>query len=302
VGSITAVVDGVVLLANTLGYVGWSVWFSVFSLWPLLVIAWGLELLGRGTGLRWLGILGAVVVLAGLLYGVLVLGPQRAPFSWFPFGGSAGTTAFSTSRAHDAAVTQGDASVKVGATQLEVGAGQDLASIEGRAPEGAAPVLTSTSSSGSADVSVTEPNRSGVVDATGQTLDVSLDRAVSWRSIGLEVGAVDGRIDLRGLDVRSVSVDTGASQLLLTVGARSPAVSVVLQGGAAAVTVRVPASAAVTLDAKSGLSDVTVPPSFTRVAGTPLVGESRWRGEGAGGPRVDISVQSGVSSITLQTY
>ena len=302
VGSITTVVVGIVLLANTLGYLGWSVWFSVFSLWPLLVIAWGLELLGRGTGLRWLGIVGALLVLAGLLYGVLVLGPQHTPFSWFPFGGAAGTTAFSTSRSHDPAVTGADASIKAGATELAVGAGPDLAAIEGRAPDGAAPVLTSTTSSGSAEVTVTEPNSSGVVSAAGQTLDVSLDRAVTWRSIGLEVGAVDGRIDLRGLDVRSVSVDSGASQLALAVGTRSQSVSIALQGGAAAITVRIPASAAVTLDAKSGLSDVTVPRSFTRVAGTPLVGESRWRSEGAGGPKIDISVQSGVSSITLQTY
>jgi hypothetical protein len=301
VGGLTTVVIGLILLANTWGYLGWNVWLSVFSLWPLLVIAWGLELLGRGIGQRWLGVVGALLVLGGLLYGALILGPRHAPVTWFPFTGVVSTSPFASDLPHDPALAQADASIKVGATQLVVGAGEKLASIDGLAPAGDAPVLASTSASGSASVTVTEPGGSRTFDVGSQTLDVRLDRAATWRSVALDVGAVDGRIDLSGLDVQAVSVNSGASHLALTVGTRSPRVTIAIQGGAADITLRIPAGAAVNLDAKSGLSDVTVPPSYRRVAGAPVLGESRWIAQGTG-PRIDISVQSGVSSVTLQTY
>src|SRR5512147_808345 len=34
---------GVVLLLNTLGYVGWGVWFELLRLWPILLISIGLR-------------------------------------------------------------------------------------------------------------------------------------------------------------------------------------------------------------------------------------------------------------------
>jgi len=121
-------------------------------------------------------------------------GPQRTPLTWFPFGAPP-HHGVSTSVAHDPTVTVADASIKVGATELAVGAGPQLASIQGQALAGAAPVLTVDVSRrlGGRDGDRAERlRRSG---RPGQTLDVSLDRAATWRSIRLEVGAVDGRID-----------------------------------------------------------------------------------------------------------
>ena len=40
------IVVGVILLANTLGYLPWSVWWTILSLWPLLLVAAGLDVLG----------------------------------------------------------------------------------------------------------------------------------------------------------------------------------------------------------------------------------------------------------------
>jgi hypothetical protein len=36
---------GVVLLLNTMDHLSWAVWFRIFSLWPVLLIAIGIELL-----------------------------------------------------------------------------------------------------------------------------------------------------------------------------------------------------------------------------------------------------------------
>jgi hypothetical protein len=68
------------------------------------------------------------------------------------------------------------------------------------------------------------------------------------------------------------------------------------------VTLRLPARSAVTVDSKSGLSNVTVPSSFRRLSGVPFLGESSWQAAGSGGPRIAVTTQSGVSNLTIETY
>ena len=45
VGAAILVTLGVVLLLNNLGYLGWGVWETLGHLWPLLLIAIGLDLM-----------------------------------------------------------------------------------------------------------------------------------------------------------------------------------------------------------------------------------------------------------------
>lgn len=68
---------GLILLANTLGYLPWSVWWNILSLWPLLLVAAGLDILGKAFGWQWVRALSGLVVLAGLVFGALVL-PEGA--------------------------------------------------------------------------------------------------------------------------------------------------------------------------------------------------------------------------------
>ncbi|HEX5691959.1 MAG TPA: DUF5668 domain-containing protein, partial [Roseiflexaceae bacterium] len=56
---------GIVFLLNNLGYLGWGVWDTLFRLWPVLLIAVGLDLLiGRRSALG--SALLALLILAGL--------------------------------------------------------------------------------------------------------------------------------------------------------------------------------------------------------------------------------------------
>lgn len=58
---------GVVLLLNTTGYLFWSVWLRIFSLWPIALIAIGIELLFKKTRLSFLTILSPILFLAAIL-------------------------------------------------------------------------------------------------------------------------------------------------------------------------------------------------------------------------------------------
>ena len=69
----TLISVGLIFLGNTTGALPWTVWFSIFSLWPILLIAAGLEVIGKGTENAWLRILSSMLVIGGLWFGALVL-------------------------------------------------------------------------------------------------------------------------------------------------------------------------------------------------------------------------------------
>lgn len=58
---------GIVLLLNTLDYVSWSVWFKILSLWPILLIAIGIELVFKKTFLSFLAILSPILMILAIL-------------------------------------------------------------------------------------------------------------------------------------------------------------------------------------------------------------------------------------------
>ncbi len=66
------VISGVLLLLNTLGFLDISVWYSIIRLWPVLLIAYGITIVGRNTVTA--GILAAVLIIGAVLFGI-----QTAP-------------------------------------------------------------------------------------------------------------------------------------------------------------------------------------------------------------------------------
>jgi hypothetical protein len=294
---------GLVLLGNTFGFISWTVWLTMLSLWPLLLVALGIELLGRGLHLDWVRALSNVLLILGLAYGVFVLGPGwnngPAPMS----GSFVGGAAYQASAPHETTLTAGTATVKVGAIRLAVGAGDQLAAISGGAPNGDEPALSTSVSGGVADVTVSDPTgRVVLIPLPDRTLTLTLDRSVPWKTLRLDVGAAQVEADLRDLSIGAVDLNVGASSARMWIGKKANDVAVDVAGGATAVTVLVPADAAVTVDSKGGLLAVSVPSSFRHLSGIAAFGESSWSAAGSGGPHIAIAVQSGMASLDIQTY
>lgn len=300
--SLGTIAFGLVLLGNTFGYLPWTVWLSVISLWPVLLVAIGIELLGKGLGMTWLRVASSLLVLAAFLYAVFVMTPGTAR-PWLGIPAVSGSSAtFARSVAHDAAVSDGITTVKEGALRLTVRPGSELVAISGRSPRGNTPVLRTGVTSGTADVLVTEPSNASYIIGVERSLDLKLDSAVTWRELAFDVGAVDADIDLSALRVAAVAVKTGASDMRIRLGTREPRVDVSIDGGVTSVTLRVPSSAAVTIDASGGLSSVSAPSAFRLVSGRSWIGDSHWVAEGSGGPTIHVSVKTGLSNLIIQTY
>jgi hypothetical protein len=58
---------GLVFLLNNLGYVPWDVWFRVISLWPVILVALGIEIIFKKTRLSFLTILSPLLFMAAIL-------------------------------------------------------------------------------------------------------------------------------------------------------------------------------------------------------------------------------------------
>ena len=58
---------GIVFLLNNLGYVPWAVWFRILSLWPVILVAIGIEIIFRKTHLSFLTILSPLLFMAAIL-------------------------------------------------------------------------------------------------------------------------------------------------------------------------------------------------------------------------------------------
>lgn len=58
---------GLVFLLNNLGYVPWDVWFRILSLWPIILVALGIEIIFKKTRLSFLTILSPLLFMAAIL-------------------------------------------------------------------------------------------------------------------------------------------------------------------------------------------------------------------------------------------
>jgi hypothetical protein len=119
-GPVLLIAIGGVLLLNTLGILEWSVWLTIVRLWPVLLIAAGLDLL-LGRHSVWGSLLAAVLVI-GVLAGALWLGTtDRAP-------GGAGLVAQSVQQPLEGA-TNAEVRLSPAVGRLEVAALPEAASL-----------------------------------------------------------------------------------------------------------------------------------------------------------------------------
>ncbi|MHC2994463.1 MAG: hypothetical protein IBV53_03050 [Candidatus Atribacteria bacterium] len=64
---LTLLLIGIILLANSLNLLEWSVWINILKLWPLLLVSLGLSLIFRGKSLSFMG---PLIIFLGIIVGV----------------------------------------------------------------------------------------------------------------------------------------------------------------------------------------------------------------------------------------
>lgn len=298
VGPLLLIVLGVVFLLNTLNVLPWTVWDSLWRLWPVALILVGLEiLLGRGN--PWLSALLAVLVIgiAGTAAFIGYFG-YLGTWSWGP------QAVVDVSSQHVAVPLQdiNDASLtlRFGAGRLRLdalaGAGDNLIEGDLRGDQGSVEPRVSTSGNRT-DVTLEMPQRGAIRVGPGSATSwyLSLNPSVTY-DITVQGGAAESDLDLRGLRVRDLNVDLGASSTRVRLPEAAGQTTAKLRTGAAELRVDVPEGVAARITSSGGLSSFNVDQGRFPKQGGVYVSPNY----DTAANRVDLSIDAGLASVTVR--
>ena len=296
------VIVGVVLLGNTLGIVSWSVWWMFITLWPALLIALGISILGRGLHQTWMRAVAMLLVWATLAYAVATALTGTAGLAPLPpLAHISSGQAYSFSEPVRDAAT-GSLAFTGAAGDIRIHSGDQLVSAHGTTPFGT-PEFAVTREGTKANVAVTLGTSDRTVVAPGFATgdaDITLARPVIWDAV-IEAGASSLDADLSDMQFSHLTLKTGVSDATLKLGEVPPAMNssdIEVKSGISDVKILVPADAAVRVNTHNGLASTSFDPRFTQrqpgVWETPDIANSS--------QVINISVESGISSVSVRTY
>lgn len=302
---------GAIPLATRAGLIDSAVVGRWPSLWPLLLVAWGVGLLLQRTPLEWIG--GALSV---TVFGVMGGGALASGFGGVGgMGGCGGDQAgeeFATQRGTFAAAGQLDVELNCGTLVVVTADGAEW-SVAGVDDDGETPNVVTEGAS----VSI-ESDRGGSVfgDGNGEaTWNVVVPQAPELR-LDLTLNAGEGRFELGSANLASVSLtlNAGSAHLDLATTARLGDVNATVNAGSA--TVALPAgSRSANLSLNAGNLGVCLPADAPlRVtwsgalgandlddAGLVKVDDNTWTSPGfdAGQPHLELQVSANAGSFGL---
>ncbi|MBE0475899.1 MAG: hypothetical protein IBX62_02230 [Coriobacteriia bacterium] len=298
---LSLVAVGLVFLANTTGALPWSVWLNIISLWPLLLVAAGIDLVGKSLGSTWVRVLSSVVFIGGLAYAVFLMPADGWPGT---FGVDlAGREAVESSGSAGTAegLVSAEARVEAPVGRFTIGSGRAgrLVSWDGRSPYGETTVdVSEEGSSAVVTVRAARGPRVFLGPGRGARFDLLLSEEVTW-TVKVDAGVGELEADLSDLALEGFEVESGVGNGTITLGEPVARGSRVRAGsGIASLTLRVPRGAEGRVRISSGIGSRDLPGRFERA------GDGTWATPGYDGAvrSWDIVVESGIGSLRVETY
>lgn len=291
---------GVVLLGNTLGILPWTVWLTILMLWPLLLVAAGIDIIGKSMDSNWLRLLSGLLVLGGIAYGAYVglTGLSTAQGWWMPVKVGE-SKPFEFAEAGSSDVEVGSARIAGGIGRLSIAEGDRLVTAEGETPFGA-PDIVALTDDGKAIVKATLGNTDRWTFPSGGNawMDLKLGEDIEWETVKIDAGVSTLDADLSRLQIRRLEVDMGISNGELTIGdALSDGSSVDIDSGISTFKLRVPEDAEIEIVSDEGLGNIDVPGDFAKD------GRS-WRTPGFDNAEDGwtIRMKAGISNVDVERY
>lgn len=290
VGPLILIGLGILFLLANLGVVTWSFWEIIFRLWPLLLIAWGLEIL-FGRRAPWVSVVIVLVV-------ITVAGASL----WFIEPGGPGgqpVTTTEVSQSLDGAA-RADVQISSGVGTLRIDPMQtpDML-IEGTVVLPGRQQLVSKSSVAGDTLSyrLRTENGASIPFTSSWGADRGWDlRLTSQVPMNLTVntGVGEAHLELRQMQLTGLTVSTGVGKTTITLPAKGQ-FSVQVSGGVGETIIQIPSEVAARIRVDGGLGDVRVDGTFAqedRVYTSANYATAK--------DRVDIQVSGGVGRIAVR--
>jgi hypothetical protein len=251
-GAVLLILIGVILLLNVLGMLDWNIWWSIVRLWPVLLIAAGLELL---LGRWWWGSLLSTILVVGVVIVAL----------WLTTAGIT-TSGLETAEIRQPLgdATRADVSIDPGVGSLQLGAAAESASlIEGTVHKSRnEDIQESLSQEGdtaiySLGTKMTSWNAlpGGFDDTRIWELDLTPGASLSLDA-GMGVGNTE--LDLAGLDLEALAADMGVGRIKVVLPATGQFTATLSQG-VGVIEIVIPRGMAVRIEADTALAGRQLP-------------------------------------------
>jgi hypothetical protein len=195
-------------------------------------------------------------------------------------------------------VTSGHLQIQLGAVDLEVNADSsmsDLYQARFGYPGGQAPSVQRNG--GTVTVQGSSSPGLSFLPALRHTATITLNGSIPW-DVQVGGGASQTRLDLRGLNLRSLTVSAGASHLEVHLPSPEGTVQVAISGGASSVTIARPSGVPVQARISGGASNLVVDGSQTSTLNGDGVRSSP--GYNAASDRYQVNVSGGANNVEIR--
>lgn len=293
VGPLVLIGLGVVFLLNNLGYLGWGVWETILRLWPVLLIAVGLEIL-LGQRFAW-GSAVAVLIVLGVA-GLMVLFSGISHFTGERLAEGLPMASQTITESLNGAKSA-EVEIEAGVGELTLGALEDKAKlIEGTIPRGdGVEVYRDSRREGDKAFFALHSRRQNFFrDMHGRhsdwAWDLNLNRQIPMQ-IRINTGVGLTQLDFSRIRATEVEVKTGVGKTTLTL----PSAGLVrarCEGGIGEIEIRIPQGMAAHIQASNGIGVV-------EVNGRRLNGVYVSPGYEGAKDRVDLEVKGGIGKIAI---
>lgn len=287
------ILAGVLFLLDNLNVINFDFWYAATRLWPIVLIAIGLDLLvGRRS---WLLSLLVVIITIGML----ALG-----FIFLDVRGGGDLVEQAISQSLDGAeAAEVDLDFGVGEMRLSAldGGADELIAGEIRYPQRGVRVRQSFDMEG--DTAVYALNTSGSFPPS-----FGPSRGEDWRwdlqlnpdvPIALEIstGVGESHLDLRQLNLSSLDVDSGVGETTVTLPGEGR-LAVTIDGGVGELVVEIPAGVAARINSDTGLGQTDVQGDFSRDGDVYVTANY----DSSALDRIDLDISAGIGQVTIRTY
>ena len=255
-GAVLLILIGVILLLNVLDVLDWSIWWSVLRLWPVLLIAAGLELLLGRT--RW-GALLATILVVGVIVAAL----------WLTYTGAMPSgleTAQIRQPLGDATRAEITLDPVVGTLQLEA-APESANLIDGEIRKGRSEDIQESYRPGDTAIYNLSTDGPSWDFATGawdesRVWDLGLSPAASL-ALETDMAVGDDQFNLTGLTIERLSADMGMGRILVTLPSTGR-FSVTLSQGLGVIEIVIPEGMAVRIQADTAMAGREMPDDLVK--------------------------------------
>lgn len=280
--AIVLIAIGIVIMLMNLGVMTWFTTLRFLQLWPVVLMAVGVDIWTRGR-YRFMVVLAALVVAVGLYFtGGSFLGTTRATTEQIEQSLESATraTVTITSGVSELRVTGLNDSINLISGKIDLAGGERASKAFAKNGDAATYELRSEWPQGRA------------VNVRNHLWDLALTTRVPL-NLTIEAGVGRSTLDLRDMQLSGLEVNTGVGETTINLATGSYKANI--STGVGATTIRLPTGVAARVELERGLGAVNVRGDFDKNEDVYTSPDYATAEE-----RIDLQVQGGVGAITLQ--